>query len=495
MSIPVLPDIYPVACHTDHVGPGSTFVAIKGSAFDGVSFISSALEKGATRIVVEKDACLSQSILDLIYERGAVLELVSNARKALAILSAQAALFPATKLKIIAVTGTKGKTTTVYLLAHILKEAGYKVAYLSTVANAIDGHCFPAHLTTAQPDYTHQFLKTCVEYGIDWVIMEVAAQAVSLHRIEGILFDAVLITNIAREHLEFYPSLDAYIQAKFDLLVFRKKGAPAWCNKDDKYLSGISAEDVQWFSMLYGTASLYGVLEKNESTQCIVVAHDTQRYILSCHALWGTYNVYNVLAALGGALHAGVSWDVLRTAISKFPGVPGRFERYILPNGATAIIDYAHNPLSYQAILSTLRTQTDQLIVVFGAGGERDPGRRPEMGRIVAEYADLAFITTDNPRSENPLHIAQNIIEGVDQSKSNKFVIELDRELAIVRAYQASRAGALVVLLGKGVEEYQIIGKTKLPFSERKIIENLVVFKDIKVAKSIYKRGSSDKLE
>ena len=472
-----LPKQYPVACHTDHIGLGSTFVAIKGFASNGALFVSRAIEKGATRIVLKQNEQLSQATLRLAHQNEIKIQRVAHTRKALAQLSAQAAGFPAKKLKILGITGTKGKTTTASLLCHILRQAGYQTALLSSVGNMIHNQTFPAPLTTAQPDYLHQFLKTCVDENIEWVVMEVAAQAISLHRIDGIEFDVVIMTNIAREHLEFYASMDAYAQAKMKLVSFCKKDAPVWLNADDARLARIDTNNLHWFGTRANHVQIRGNLLCTEKNNALAlkasIIHDDKEYIISCQSLCGEYNLYNVLSAVAGSLHAGVAWPMICKAIAKFSGVPGRLEQFALPNGATAIIDHAHNPLSFQVLLSMLRAQTDQLIVIFGAGGERDHGRRPEMGCIAAEYADFVILTTDNPRSEDPEKIVADIVQSISDKQRHKVIIEMDRKQAIYKAYEASHAGSIITLLGKGTEEYQLVGTTKIPFSERKIVRAL----------------------
>ena len=219
------------------------------------------------------------------------------------------------------------------------------------------------------------------------------------------------------------------------------------------------------------SAVLQGVIQsEHDMTLSATVVYHKKEYSIVCSSLFGAYNLYNILAAIAGALHAGVSWNMICKALAMFLGVPGRLERYALPNGATAIIDYAHNPQSYQVLFSTLRLQTHQLIVVFGSGGDRDRGRRWQMGRIAVAYADLVILTTDNPRTEDPDLIIGDILKGVAKAERYKLIIELDRKRAIHRAYQASKSGALIALVGKGAEAYQIIGRAKLPFSERAII-------------------------
>jgi UDP-N-acetylmuramoyl-L-alanyl-D-glutamate--2,6-diaminopimelate ligase len=471
-----LPSFFPVTCHTDYVGSGSTFVAINGFKEDGTHYISQAIVQGATCIVVQKDVKLSTTNINLIKKTGVIVKYVEDARLALATLSAQAAHFPAKKLKIIGITGTKGKTTTTFLLAHILRFAGYKTALLSTVANIIDTHEFVSPLTTPQPDYLHQFFKQAVEVNTEYVVMEVAAQAVTMHRIADIQFDGIIFTNFSQEHLEFYKTLDDYFQAKCLLFKYAKSQAPLIVNADDNYCQKLQQqfEKITWLSMKKGGA-IHGSFLADPFQQIdLQVNWQTINYIFFCPQLIGKFNGYNMLSAIGMALEIGISPTAISAALKTFAGVPGRMERYALSNGATAIIDYAHNPASYQEILSLLRQLTSQLIVIFGAGGNRDATKRPLMGKIAAKFADKVILTTDNPRTEDPYQIVRDIMEGISKTLQHKIICELDREKAIKKGYSYSRKNSIIVLLGKGNEEYQLIGNKKIYFSEKIILQELM---------------------
>lgn len=470
-----MPQIFPVTCHTDHVGPGSIFVAIKGFSKDGTQYIHMALQRGATTIVVEDTTTFDAELWQLIYKYRCIVQRVADARLALAQLSAKAAGYPAKKLNIIAVTGTKGKTTTVNLIFHMLQTAGISSAMISSVRNAINSHTLKAPLTTPQPDYMHQFFKLCSDNNVTWVVMEVASHAITLHRIDGILFDAVIITNIAREHLEFYDSFDAYAATKISLLSYRKKDAIGWLNKDDERLAAVAAKDVRYFS-LKQPVDVQGIIVDTialHTTGTIAMHH--QQYPIDCPTLFGLYNGANMVAAWAAGCSIGITPATMQHALHSFKGVLGRLETYPLSNGATIIIDCAHNPLSYEALFSTLRLRTTDFIVIFGAGGDRDQGRRPIMGALVARYADHLFITTDNPRSEDPQKIVADILQGISEQQRHKVIIEPDREKAIRAAYAQSKKGTIIALIGKGQDEYQIIGSQKIPFNEREIIKTLTV--------------------
>lgn len=469
--------VYPVACHTDNVGPGSTFVAIPGTRYNGIDYVAIALARGACRIVVEQNAALAPDLLALIENSGTQLVYVDNARKALAQLSAEAHGYPAKKLKFVGITGTKGKSTSSYLLEQVLRTAGYKTALLSTVKNKILETEYAAPLTTAQPDYLNTFFAHCVQQGVEWVVMEVAAQAVTLHRVEGIVFNVLIFTNFSREHGEFYSSMNDYFSAKKALFSQAGHGALCFFNADDQRVGALSKEFPG--SVLFGLdnpeAGCRAQMVGNSLASLRLSVEKDGHYAmtLECPSLIGTFNAYNVLGVASCALALGIALADIQKALIDFAGVPGRLTKYALPNGATAFIDYAHTPSSVEAVLSTLRPMTHNLIVVSGAGGERDKDKRPIMGMIMATYADSCIFTSDNPRSEEPADIVQALIAGISPEDSAKVLIELDREMAIRRAYERSSNGSIIALLGKGPDEYQLIRGVKIPFSERAILGSL----------------------
>lgn len=473
----IFPSIYPIACHTDNIGPNSTFVAIKGIQEDGIKYIAKAIEKGATKIVCEQGTILPEAIQNLILKNNITIEHIANSRRALAQLSAQAANYPAEKLKIIGVTGTKGKSTTSYMLEHLLKTAGYKTAIISTVKNKINNTEFPAPLTTPQPDYIHQFLDLCVQNQVEYVVMEVAAQALSLHRVYTIQFDAAIFTNFSLEHSEFYENIDLYFAAKARLFEQLKAGGIAIINSDDAKVAQL-AETIQ-NKICFGTNKSdvsAQIIENNlESGLKILVngcESNSPSQVIHTPQIFGQFNVYNILAACALAQKLKIEQNIIQQAFATFPGIPGRLQSFRLDNGSIAFIDYAHNPSSFEAVLSTLKELTEDLIVVFGAGGDRDPIKRPIMGDIATQIADRVIITSDNPRSEEPKEIAKQIIAGVKYSNSHKFILALDREEAIKKAIAIAKNRSIIALLGKGPDEYQIIKGEKIYFSEATILRS-----------------------
>jgi len=474
----MLPKIWPVTCHTDQVGPGSTFVAVAGKHEHGVNYISQALELGATTIVVEMGTILSPEILAKILELNIELSEVSNCRQALSNLSAVAWRYPAKKLKIMAVTGTKGKTTSVYSLKHLLTSAGYKTAMLTGVNNIIDQAVYDAPLTTPHPDYLQMFLAQCVTQNIEYVVMEAAAQAFSLHRLDDVEFSAAIFTNLEQEHAEFYSDIDQYFAAKCQIFKHMKFQAPIIFNLDNSWCLK-ALELAKSLNLNYKTFSFDnlnnpdylvelqqdGVAGLVFSFVCENVSHRSSRFVVP--RLWGKFNCYNLAGVIACLDSLGLDLVEIKQNLLTLQPAPGRSERYELSNGASAIIDYAHTPSSFTALLSLLRQLTKQLIVVFGASGDRDKLKRPLMGKISAQIADQIIITTDNPRTEDAQVIAQAVHAGVLPADLIKILLEPDRAKAIALAVKISQPGSIIAILGKGPDEYQIFGREKTFFSDR----------------------------
>jgi UDP-N-acetylmuramyl-tripeptide synthetase len=471
-----VPDTLPVTCHSKHVGSGTVFVAIKGEKEDGICYIPEAIARGACEIVFQEGAYIPQHIAELMATSGVAVTLVPNPRLYLALRSAQAAGNPAERLHVIGITGTKGKTTTCYVLEHILKQAGYKTAILTTVINRIRDTHIPAPLTTPQPDYLHQFFKLCVEESIDYVVMEVSAQALTFNRVDGITFDGIVFTNFEQDHLDYYRTMENYFHEKCKIFSYRKPQASACINADDPWLSTLVSS--------YANMITYGIATPQLRIQAKLIGDqrdhlhfyiesDDLRARIECPSLMGRYNVYNCLAATSMAIQLGVNISIVAESLKNFSKVPGRLERYVLSNGAIGIVDYAHNPSSYDAVLSLLSTLTDHLIVVMGAGGDRDRTKRPKMGAIAARYAHVFVLTSDNPRSEDPEKIADDIMMGIAPDLQGKVVRELDREKAINKAYQLSRPGSIIAVLGRGPEEFLLYATQKIRLVDAEVLQSL----------------------
>ena len=470
----VLPQVYAVTGHTDFVGPGSTFVAISGSKANGLVYIPQALKKGASQIVVEKGIALDGAIQQLIKKYKASIVVVDNARKALAELSAKSLGRPAKKLKIIGLTGTKGKTSSSYMIYHMLRTLGKKVALSTTVEKLIDDCPVRMALTTPLPDQLHTFFDECVRQEIEYVVLEVSAQALSLHRVDGITFEAGLFTNFSMEHMEFYSDMKEYFNAK-SLLVSRVKDPSSMLiNIDDQY--GCELKKLypacSAFSFEHKESMVYGWSHIAEQGIVLHVKIAKKTYMFQS-LLLGKFNAYNLLGSLG-VIHAlGLDLQDLMLSMTSLKMIPGRMEQYLLKNQARVFIDYAHNPSSFDAVLSTLRHMTKHLIVVFGAGGCRDKQKRPMMGAIAQKYCDVIVLTSDNPRDEDPVDIMHDIEQGI-VSDSIELYRELNRTKAIELSYTLSHPKSIIAVLGKGRDEYQIVGDLTFPFKERSIIKKFV---------------------
>ncbi len=470
-----LREMYPVTAHTDFVGQGSTFVAIPGLKTDGLHYAQLAIQKGATTLVVQQGVVISQELNDLALTHDVKIIFVQDCRQALPLMAAQALHYPAKKLKIIGITGTKGKTSTSYMLYHMLYALGKKVALISTVEKRIGSDYVQMSLTTPLPDQMHVFLDECVQRGIEYVVMEVSAQALTLQRLEGIEFEAGVFTNFSHEHLEFYADLQQYFQAKTLLIPKIKDPKKMFINIDDKHGFDLHQKnpDCSTFSLHDKRATLYGCAHGSNSEVSVHVKVEDKTYDVYTPFL-GQFNVYNLLGVLGLVQALGIDLADVRWSLKGLQHVPGRMEQYILQNGSRCFIDYAHNPSSFEAVLSTLRSMTSHLIVVFGAAGNRDKQKRPLMGAIAQKYCDVVILTSDNPRDENPVVIAKEVEVGFDFDQPFELYKELNRVKAIEFGYELTKQGSILAILGKGRDEYQIVGDLTFPFKERSIIKPFI---------------------
>lgn len=462
---------FPVTAHTDHVGQGSTFVAISGTETDGALYIEKALALGATTIVVDQE--LDEVLMQKIAAHQATLVEVFDARAALAELSAEALGNPAAALKIIGVTGTKGKTTTTFLIEHLLSKAGYKTALLGGLKNKILDEEETSTLTTPSADYIAMFLAACVQKNVEYVVMEVSSHAISQHRVDVLDFDAICFTNLGTDHLDYHRTQEDYFEAKAHLLSFIKPGGLIVLNGDDSWCSKAMerARDMgtKHILAMIGQKQRQGITElfeitQNNTTGLSLMLSD-KRTLVSSH-LFGEFNAYNIMMAIVVVRQMGVAFDIIKAALNDFLPVPGRLNAYTLKNGAQAFVDFAHNPSSMESVLRSLRALTPHLIVVFGCGGNRDRTKRPVMGGLAARHADLVIVTDDNPRFEDRHAIIQEILEGISDAERSKVLCEPDRRLAIALAAQRSRSDSIIALLGKGHEPYYLINGERHHFDD-----------------------------
>ncbi|RKY59026.1 MAG: UDP-N-acetylmuramoyl-L-alanyl-D-glutamate--2,6-diaminopimelate ligase [Candidatus Latescibacterota bacterium] len=446
------------------VESGDVFVALKGEHLDGHDFVREACRRGAVAVVVERKV-----------EAPGIKVVVRDTRKALALLSAKFFGEPARKLKIIGVTGTNGKTTVSFLVRSVLEEAGVRTGLIGTVEYIIGGRKFPASLTTPLPPELHRAFGRMVEAGDRAVVMEVSSHSLVLDRVYGLPFSVAVFTNLSRDHLDFHLTMEDYFRAKAKLFEMLEPSGWAVYNGDDPY-GAMLREHTKAQLISYGLSE--GVDIRAEGVVC-----DRQGVVFTLRSPWGDFpvrlrlsgrfNVYNALAAAGVGLVLGVRpEDVVRGMVS-VEGVPGRFERVDLGQGFEVIVDYAHTPDALENLLLSAREISQgRVLVVFGCGGERDRGKRPRMGEVAGRLADFVFVTSDNPRSEPPERIIEDILEGMPEGA--KYVVEEDRRRAIGRAIRMAREGDVVVIAGKGHESYQIVGDRKFPFDDRKVAERFL---------------------
>ena len=452
-------EILDVTSDSRQVRPGSLFVAVTGFAADGNRFIPMAMEKGAAVVVTAKKP-----------EQDIPYVLVESDRYALAILGTNFYGCPAQSMTMIGVTGTNGKTSTTWLLKQVLQKAKQaKVGLIGTMENHIGDEILETERTTPESIELQALFARMRDAGCSYVVMEVSSHALSLDRVAGIHFDVAAFTNLTEDHLDFHKTMEEYCDAK--AILFSRCGK-AVVNGDDAWAQRITkdcqvpvlatavagcgdlrAEDVQMMSDGIRFTAVYGQ-EKAEISVPIP----------------GKFTVYNVLSVLGIALQLGIGLEEASGVLRQVAGVKGRVEVVPTPGKPyTVLIDYAHTPDGLENVLSSVRDFCKgRLIAVFGCGGDRDPIKRPIMGGIGVQIADIAIITSDNPRTEDPEAIIADIVQGVGDAKNYKIVA--DRQKAIHYAMDIAEKDDIIVLAGKGHETYQIVGHTKLHMDEREIV-------------------------
>lgn len=467
---------------------GSTFFAIRGYQTDGHKFISKALELGASCIVLEDDAAFTRKEA---VERNVTRILVRNSRKALAYVAEEAFGNPSSKLRLIGVTGTNGKTTTTNIIKQLLEWRGETVGIIGTIGIRVADVEINATHTTPESRDISEILKMMVDKGATSCVMEVSSHALALDRVAALDFDIAAFTNLTPDHLDFHHTMEDYFLAKKILFDSLKDTAVAVTNADSEHGLEIVRDTVA-NSHSYGVVQ--GKLESSRFGHADLVASnvelsfDATRFTLQKrysdeHAevssrLIGMFNVENILAA-ASALYFGVegfSLEVLAEGLARIEPVRGRFESVSLPNKAIAIIDYAHTPDALQHVLETLRqiNPSARIITVFGCGGDRDRTKRPVMGKIAAQFSHSTIITNDNPRSEKPEQIAEEILSGIPEAARGSVTCILDRRAAIERALELAAPGDAVLIAGKGHETYQIFSHETTHFDDREEILRVV---------------------
>ncbi|RBA29499.1 UDP-N-acetylmuramoyl-L-alanyl-D-glutamate--2,6-diaminopimelate ligase [Flavobacterium tibetense] len=443
------------------------FVAIKGSLSDGHAFIDKALELGASAIICET---FPERIVN-----GVTYIQVKSSNEALAFLSANFYENPSQKLRLVGVTGTNGKTTIASLLYQLFKNVGYKVGLLSTVKILVDETEHKATHTTPDSLTINHFLNEMVETGCEFCFMEVSSHGVHQKRTEALHFEGGIFTNLSHDHLDYHNTFAEYRDVKKSFFDHLPKSAFAIVNVDDKngavMVQNTKAKKVTYALKSY--ADYRAQILENQFTGLLLKVNN--------HELWtkliGSFNAYNLLAIFATAIELGLEEQEALRLVSALESVSGRFQYIVSESKITAIVDYAHTPDALENVLKTIeniRTRNEQLITIVGCGGDRDKTKRPIMAKIASELSDKVIFTSDNPRTENPETIIEEMEKGVEPQNFKKTLSIIDRKQAIKTACQLANSGDIILIAGKGHETYQEINGVRHDFDDMKIVKEIL---------------------
>jgi UDP-N-acetylmuramoyl-L-alanyl-D-glutamate--2,6-diaminopimelate ligase len=456
-----------VAFDSRKVKKDSLFVATRGTAVDGHEFIRKAIENGAIAVVCEQMPADRDPRVSFVK--------VSDSSLALGIIACNFFDNPSEKLKLVGVTGTNGKTTTVTLLFNLFKSLGYSVGLLSTVQNKINNTIIPSTHTTPDALSLNELLHAMSEQDCEYVFMEVSSHAVAQNRIAGVHFSGAIFTNLTHDHLDYHKTFAEYIKAKkrfFDLLPY---SAFALVNRDDKN-GMVMLQNTKAEKHTYGLRSV-------ADFKCRIVENQLNGLLLNIEnqEVWvkliGTFNAYNVLAVYAAAVLLKQDKTNTLTALSNLNSVDGRFQYVKSPNGVIGIVDYAHTPDALKNVLETIkdiRTGNEQVITLVGCGGDRDSAKRPVMAAIACDYSNKVILTSDNPRSEDPEEILNQMQRGITPIDAKKTLRITDRKEAIRTACSLCNKGDIILIAGKGHEKYQEIKGTRYPFDDLEILKETI---------------------
>jgi len=465
-------EIRGIAYDSREVQPGFLFAALRGLAHDGHEFISEAIARGAVAILVDRDVVVMRGRT----AEAATFIRVGESRRALAHVSAAFYGHPSRRLRMIGVTGTNGKGATTYLIEAILRQAGRPCGIIGTMGVVVDGVISETARTTPEAPHLQRTLRAMVDHGLQYAAVEIASHALAMERVSGSRIDVAVFTNLTRDHLDFHQSMEAYRAAKARLFAMVEPSGWAVLNADDESTPVMRAA-TRARVMTYGLRRPAEVRGRDVSLRLRGSEFTAETPAGSARVrlqLAGGFNVANALAALAVGLTQDVPLATIAEALAAMPGIPGRFEAVEEGQAFAVIVDYAHTPDGLENVLRSAREITPgRVIAVFGCGGNRDRTKRPIMGRIAAELADHVIVTSDNPRTEDPVAIIDEILPGVEsaaRARGVTVVVEPDRRRAIAAAVAAARAGDLVLVAGKGHEAYQEIMGTQHPFDDRQVV-------------------------
>lgn len=466
-------EIIGIAYDSRKVSPGDAFFCIRGLVTDGHYFAAEAAKKGAAAIFAER------LLIDEAVE-GIPIVTVPDTRYAMALCSAHFYDYPSKELILIGVTGTNGKTTTTYLIENCMRIAGKKTGLIGTVEYRIGELVEPVTRTTPESVDLQRMLRDMVRHGVECVAMEVSSHGLELNRVLGCEFDGVVFTNLTTDHLDFHLSIEDYFAAKRKLFTENRYGGGriAFVNTDDHFgkrlFNEILLEKVSYGIELPADYRARDV-KVSSSGNHFFIEHNGQRFEATS-LLRGAFNIYNCLAAFCVCDRFGLDEEAILRGIFEFEGVPGRFETIDCGQDFTVIVDYAHTPDGLKNVLVACRDITaGRVICVFGCGGDRDKSKRPIMGEVGVQLSDRCVITSDNPRSEDPMEIIEMILEGVrNRYPEDRYVVEPDRRKAIFMAVGMAKPGDLVLIAGKGHERGQIFSDRIVPFDDREVAREAI---------------------
>ena len=442
------------------------FFCISGARFDAHQFAPQAISNGCVALVVERflpDIAVPQV-------------LVSNGRAAMARIAAAFYGHPAKQMKLVGVTGTKGKTTTSYLVKAIMEQAGYSCGLIGTTGNLIGNKKLKSELTTPDPIDLQATLRQMADAGVQVVSMEVSAHAMDMHRLDGVVFEAACYTNLSQDHLDYFHTMERYFEAKKQLFTSGMVRNASFNADEDTTPAMLKDVKIPYLTYgICGSADLYARdIEISENGVRFDLKLQDMHNITIHLKMTGMFNVYNAIAAASLAMILGVTGEDIKQGLESVKGVPGRIEMLSTNTPYKVILDYSHTPDALENILTTVKEfARRRIIVVFGCGGDRDQGKRPIMGRIAGRLADYAILTSDNPRTEDPYAILKSVEDGIKPSGAKYIVIENRRD-AILHALQIGQEGDVIILAGKGHETYQEVMGVKRPFDEKVVVAELL---------------------
>ncbi len=454
------------------VGPGDIFVAVKGTNIDGCEFIPHAIAAGAEYVVCRKGY---KSFLKRAVRKKIIT--VPDSSLALALLAQASYHDPAARLTNLAVTGTNGKTTVAFLVRSCFQAAGLKCGLIGTVVYDTGADSSPADLTTPDPLTIAAAQSRMLKAGTKFMVIEASSHSLDQGRLAAVDFKAAAFTNLTGDHLDYHKTTENYLAAKSKLFESLSSGSTAVINKQSSYAQQI-AQSTKAKTLFYAVdepADLSAHINSIGITGTTLTLRYQGQSLTIKTPLLGRYNVANHLAAAGLALAAGLDIKTVARGLDSLSAIPGRLENVKADAPFTVLIDYAHTDDALSNVLSTLRPLCKaRLIVVFGCGGDRDKTKRPRMAKVAEQFADTVIVTSDNPRTENPGDIINEIVAGFTDSASPKIKIESDRKKAIALAIDSARQNDVVLIAGKGHENYQIIGTEKHPFSDKSAVLDLL---------------------